>query len=193
MKVRLTGKARALRRRETEEETILWRHLRNRQMNSWKFRRQVPRGPYVVDFLCVEAGLVIELDGSQHRTFGVTRDEVRTRALESDGLRVLRFDNVDVLSNLEGVLDEIYRALGEQEAPSPGALRLGATRRPLPEGRGDAEASRPTVANSDSIESNKINPDAQRPPSPLGEMAGMSGSSQAAPQSNAAETDGAIE
>lgn len=145
MTVGLTRTARALRRRQTEEETILWRHLRNRQMNGWKFRRQAPRASYVVDFVCVEAGLVIELDGTQHRTIGQARDEVRTRILERDGLRLLRFDNQDVLSNLEGVLDEIYGALGEKEAPSPGTLRLGATRRPLPKGRGEAEASQPAV------------------------------------------------
>lgn len=169
MRVKLTGRARALRRRETEEETILWRHLRNRQIDGWKFRRQVPRASYVVDFVCLEAGLVIELDGTQHRTIGQARDKVRTRILERDGLRILRFDNEDVLSNLEGVLDEIYSALGEKEAPSPGTLRLGATRRPLPKGRGGAEASRPAVANNEIVEISKIAPDAQSSPSPLGE------------------------
>ena len=187
MKVRLTGTARTLRRRETEEEIILWRHLRNRQMNSWKFRRQVPRGPYVVDFLCVEAGLAIELDGSQHRTFGAVRDAVRTRALEQDGLRVLRFGNEDILSNLDGVLDEIYRALGGKEAPSPGALRLGATRRPLPKGRGDAEASRTA------IEGNSVEPAAPRSPSPLGERVGVRGPSQATSNGNADKNNGATE
>jgi len=124
MRERMTGLARSLRKRETNSEEKLWLAIRNRQIDGWKFKRQVPRGPYVVDFLCFEAGLVIEIDGIQHETENaIVRDASRTAYLIESGLRVLRFTNSDVLDNLDGVLNEIYRLLGEQPAPSPGTLR----------------------------------------------------------------------
>ena len=96
----------------------------------FKFKRQVPRGRYVVDFLCVEAGLVIEIDGSQHAERA--RDRVRTADLEKEGLTVLRFWNTDVLKNMDGVLTAIAGKLFGGSSPSPGA-----SRRPLPQGRGE--------------------------------------------------------
>jgi len=135
MRQRLTNVARALRKQETNSEQKLWRELRGRQLDGWKFKRQVPRGRFVVDFLCLEAGLVIEIDGAQHlEPHAMARDELRTRSLKAMGLRVLRVTNSEVLENLDGVLDSIYSSLGERTAPSPGAH----ARRPLPQGRGDA-------------------------------------------------------
>jgi very-short-patch-repair endonuclease len=86
----------------------------------------------VLDFFCADAGLVIEVDGFQHMdAVDAIRDAERTACPESEGLRVLRLTNADVAANLDGCIEEIFLALGHQQAPSPGAAR-----RPLPEGRG---------------------------------------------------------
>ena len=87
---RNTHSARKLRQHQTKAEAILWRHLRNRQLTDWKFRRQVPRGPYIVDFICLEARIVVEVDGGHH-TGQPKADARRTRFLEDNGYRVLRF------------------------------------------------------------------------------------------------------
>ncbi len=130
-----TGLAKLLRRRETEAEKALWRRLRNRQINGWKFRRQVPFGPYVLDFFCFDAKLVIEVDGATHSTSKeIERDTKRAAHLEANGLRVIRFSNLGVQNDIDGVLEMVYLAFGQQPAPSPGAMR-----RPLPEGRGDLQ------------------------------------------------------
>lgn len=92
----------------TDAERKLWRRLCNRQMGGAKFRRQVPVGPYVVDFLCIEARLVIEIDGGQHAEDG----EKRTRYLQQYGYRVIRFWNNEVLGNLDGVLTRISIEVG---------------------------------------------------------------------------------
>jgi very-short-patch-repair endonuclease len=134
MRQRLTSFARALRRQETNAEQRLWRELRNRQMDGWKFKRQVPHGKYVLDFFCADASLVIEVDGYQHHEERAAHDAERTAYLERQGLRVLRLGNSDVLDNTEGSLESIYLALGQRPAPSPGAAR-----RPLPRGRGESE------------------------------------------------------
>jgi len=105
---RLTPIARNLRRDATDVETVLWQRLRARQIEGAKFRRQVPIDRYIADFICVEARLVIELDGGQHS------DEVdtpRTQAIEEAGYIVIRFWNNDVIENLDGVLEEIRTAL----------------------------------------------------------------------------------
>ena len=133
----LTGLARSLRRAQTDAERRLWARLRNRQIDGWKFRRQAPFGPYVLDFHCIDAGLVIEVDGSQHADERVAHDIQRTAYLEANAQRVVRFWNSDVLTNIDGVLEAIYLALGQRQAPSPGAAR-----RPLPEGRGEGEQDR---------------------------------------------------
>ncbi len=95
----------------TPAEINLWRHLRNRQLGGAFFRRQHAVGPFVVDFFCARSRLAIEIDGDTHAS--QTRyDAVRTRWLsEQKGLRVLRFANRDVLSNIEGVLYAIDEAL----------------------------------------------------------------------------------
>src|SRR6266498_3297074 len=94
-----TNRRRRLRRESTDAEQALWRLIRDRQIASSKFRRQYQYGPYVLDFFCVERRLAIEVDGSQHYTLaGIARDLDRTGYLESCGVRVLRFTNVEVLA-----------------------------------------------------------------------------------------------
>ena len=100
--------AKRLRNNLTDCERLLWRRLRNRQLSGYKFRRQHPFPPYVLDFYCAELRLVVELDGGQHYgDVGLEKDRLRTDYLERQDLRMLRFSNLDVLQNLEGVLAEI--------------------------------------------------------------------------------------
>jgi len=108
----LLGRARALRGDMTDDEKRLWRCLRLNALGH-KFRRQVPLGRYIVDFVCLEKRLVIELDGGQH--LESQRDEERDRWLREDGFRVLRFWNYEVLRDLDAVVEEICRALGREE------------------------------------------------------------------------------
>ena len=104
--------ARRLRRTQTDAETKLWLHLRDRQICGAKFRRQHPIGPFIVDFCCVERGLIIELDGGQHAE-QASRDESRTNLVERHGFRVLRFWDNEVLIDFEAVLEQIFRALND--------------------------------------------------------------------------------
>jgi very-short-patch-repair endonuclease len=110
--------ARRLRAKSTETEVLLWKRLRTIEIEGSHFRRQVPIGPYVADFACMAARLVIELDGSQHNTdANRARDEWRTRWLESEGYRVIRFWNNDLTSNMDGVLETVYAELyGSRDA-----------------------------------------------------------------------------
>jgi very-short-patch-repair endonuclease len=112
----LTDRARLLRVEQTDVERTLWNRLRRHQLGGWKWKRQVPRGDYIVDFLCAEAGLVIELDGGQH-TETVDYDARRTAYLESLGLSVMRFWNLEFVQNLEGVCETILRRCNDR-APS---------------------------------------------------------------------------
>lgn len=105
--------ARQLRHNQTDAEKLLWSKLRNRTLNGCKFRRQIPVGTYIVDFLCQDAMLIIELDGGQHAE-QQNYDQRRTHWLESQGFRVMRFWNNDVLLNIDGVSDAILEALGKQ-------------------------------------------------------------------------------
>ena len=107
--------ARSLRRNPTEAEQRLWWRLRQRQLEGSRFRRQVPLGPYVVDFACLSVRLVIEVDGGQHG-WRAEQDRLRTAWLEGNGFRVLRFWNNEVLGNMEGVLETIQRALQDRAA-----------------------------------------------------------------------------
>ncbi|MBN9086850.1 MAG: DUF559 domain-containing protein [Reyranella sp.] len=86
----MTSYAQELRNTATEAEKLLWRHLRGRQLNGFKFRRQHPMGKYVCDFVCLEAGLIVELDGSQH-VIDAPYDARRDAYLRQHGYRVLRF------------------------------------------------------------------------------------------------------
>ena len=114
-----SDRARLLRSRLTDAERKLWYALRNRRFAGAKFRRQVPVGPYVADFLCYEARLVIEVDGGQHAES--TKDRRRDRWFAANAFRVLRFWNNDVHSNLEGVLMAIVDALGATPHPARAA------------------------------------------------------------------------
>ena len=111
----LTTRSRALRKTCTDAEMKLWQVLRSRQLDGLKFRRQVEIDGYIVDFLCPARRLVIEVDGGQH-TQG--RDARRTAFLESQGFRVIRFWNHDVLQNLDGVWTKIEEALNTPPHPA---------------------------------------------------------------------------
>jgi very-short-patch-repair endonuclease len=111
-------RARELRHEATDAEALLWSHIRGRRLNRCKFRRQHPIGPYITDFTCIEAGLVVELDGGQHAD-QPQRDRARTRYLEQRGYRVLRFWNHDVLEHTDAVLEAILECLCPSPPPSP--------------------------------------------------------------------------
>lgn len=98
---RVQGFARQMRSLPTEAEARLWRELRDRRLDRVKFRRQVVIGSFIVDFVCFECGLVVELDGSQHADSAY--DRVRSDDLKQRGFRVLRFWNDDVLRDIDGV------------------------------------------------------------------------------------------
>lgn len=115
----LRDRARAMRRDDTRAEARLWNALRARGLGGWRWWRQVPKGPFIVDFLCIEAGLVVELDGGQHAD-QMEYDARRTAYLESLGLRVIRFWNSAVLENRDGVCLTILEACGG-EHPSVGS------------------------------------------------------------------------
>ena len=103
-------RSRALRHDGSDAEAVLWRHLRGRHLASAKVRRQHPIGPYFADFCCVEAGLIIELDGGQHAD-QAERDARRTAYLTEQGFRVIRFWNHDVIARTNAVLDAIEAEL----------------------------------------------------------------------------------
>ena len=110
-------KRRTLRKTMPIVETLLWIHLKGKQMKGYKFRRQYSVGRYVVDFYCPEAKLAIEIDGDSHYWDGAKsreHDAVRQTHIESFGIRFLRFTNSDISSNSKGVLEVIARYL-----PSP--------------------------------------------------------------------------
>jgi very-short-patch-repair endonuclease len=102
--------ARRLRNEATDAERHLWRYLRREHLAGFKFRRQYPVAGYIVDFVCIPARLVLELDGGQHLD-AMDHDARRTRAIEAQGYRVLRFWNDDVLLRTEAVLEEVLRHL----------------------------------------------------------------------------------
>ena len=102
----ITSIAKALRKRLTDTERLLWRHLRAKQLEGLKFRRQEPIGRYIVDFVCHEKRIVIEVDGGQH-TIEKNKDAERDKWLNEQGYKVLRFWNNEVLTNIEGVLQTI--------------------------------------------------------------------------------------
>ena len=118
-------RARDLRRNSTDAERQLWRALRER-LPDYKWRRQMPVGPFFADFACFASRLVIELDGGQHCA---EADAARTRFIEAQGYRVLRFWNNDVMENPDGVLDAIVKAVSS--SPSRGFAA-----HPSPTGRG---------------------------------------------------------
>ncbi|MGB8274680.1 MAG: endonuclease domain-containing protein [Alphaproteobacteria bacterium] len=107
----VVARSRQLRRNSTEAEKLLWSRLRNRALNGAKFRRQAPIGPFVVDFVCLDSRVVVEVDGGHHSATQA-KDARRAAWLESEGYRVFRFWNHEVLGNVEGVLQTIATHLG---------------------------------------------------------------------------------
>jgi very-short-patch-repair endonuclease len=109
---RFVKRARAHRSSQTSAEAKLWYRLRGRRLSRWKFRRQHPIDKYIVDFATLAGKLVVEIDGVTHsEPEQVTHDEMRTRDLENCGFHVIRFSNVDVYDNIEGVLETIESTL----------------------------------------------------------------------------------
>ncbi len=107
-----TIKARTLRKNMTEQEKKLWQYLRKRNINNLKFRRQYPIGNYIVDFVCIEKKLVIEVDGGQHNLSENTLyDKRRTQYIENFGYKVIRFWNNEIENNIDGVYEEILKYL----------------------------------------------------------------------------------
>jgi very-short-patch-repair endonuclease len=112
---------RKLRKNQTEAERKLWRILRNRRLHGVKFRRQFPVDRYILDFYSPEVRLGIEADGSQHyEEKGKRRDELRTKKLSQVGVQILRFNDREILKNIEGVYQIIQEAIERvRTAPSP--------------------------------------------------------------------------
>ena len=107
---------RLLRNSPTDAGRALWQRLKGRQLEGCKFRRQNPFGDYILDFVCLERGVVVELDGSQHMA-EISHDAQRTLFLESAGFVVLRFWNNDVLGNLNGVVEMLQKHLISEATP----------------------------------------------------------------------------
>jgi very-short-patch-repair endonuclease len=126
------ARAKQLRSEMTDAERRLWYHLRAHRFGAFKFKRQAPIGPYIVDFICFEHRLIVEADGGQHSDNET--DRRRDKWLCSEGYRILRFWNNDVLKRTDVVLGEIASAL----APTPLPARFA--RHPLPQGERGQES-----------------------------------------------------
>ncbi len=112
-------RARELRRALTPAEQTLWLHLRGQRLAGFKFRRQEPVGRYIMDFVCFQARLVIELDGQQHATEQAEHDAVRDQWLQDQGFQVLRVWNHEWLAQPEAVLERIEALLRASQACPP--------------------------------------------------------------------------
>ena len=121
---RFVNTAKTLRKSQTDAEKLLWKHLRAKQMEGLKFKMEQSIGNYVIDFICLEKLLVIEVDGGQHADN--KKDEERDAWLKSEGFKVLRFWNNEALTNIKGVL-EVIRENCLNHPPL----------NPLPQGRGN--------------------------------------------------------
>ena len=120
LRERARVRARSLRETPTDAEALLWSHLRDRRLADHKFRRQRSIGPYFADFACLEARLIVELDGGQH-VEAAAYDGSRTRFIEAQGYRVLRFWNHEVLTQTDAVRERILQAL-QEDSPHPSPL-----------------------------------------------------------------------
>jgi very-short-patch-repair endonuclease len=109
-------KARELRKNPTDAEKELWKHLRLRQIGGYKFRRQHPVGPYIVDFVCLKRRLIVEVDRGQHSQ-QVAYDEERSMWLEGQGFQILRFWDNEVLTSVDVVKEVIAEALNSGSNP----------------------------------------------------------------------------
>lgn len=134
----LLNNARTLRRNQTEAESILWKHLRNRKLVKYKFRRQQPMEGFVLDFYCDEANLGVEIDGGIHSLKEVAEyDEQRTKFLNELGITIIRFSNEEVINKTEEVLEKIKNKIQDQvKNPSP---RPSDTPLPRERGRGEGQ------------------------------------------------------
>ncbi len=126
-------KAKQLRSNSTDAERNLWAHIRNRRLEGWKFRRQLPVGRFIVDFACAELRIIVEIDGGQHAE-QIIYDLNRTKILQSKGYKVVRFWNNEVLGNIEGVLEALTLTLSqrERELANPLSEGEGTSKPPLP-------------------------------------------------------------
>ena len=126
--------ARDLRNNMTRVEWWLWSRLRFRQLDGWKFRRQAPIGDYIVDFVCLSARLVVEIDGPDHE-YREAQDARRDAWLESEGFHVIRFTATQVFEHMDDVVAEIWAELAtERLHPAALAVRAGPTSPPSGEG-----------------------------------------------------------
>jgi very-short-patch-repair endonuclease len=127
------SRARQLRRNPTDVERLLWQRLRFWQVDDYKFRRQQPLGNYIVDFVCLQKRLIIEVDGGQHAQ-EVNRDAVRDAWLREQGFIILRFWNNDVLKNMDGVMTKIRTKLQStpylNPSPQGGRKKMQSRNRP---------------------------------------------------------------
>jgi very-short-patch-repair endonuclease len=114
--------ARRLRKDLTDAERFVWERVRHRQLGGFRFRRQAPIGPYVADFVCYEAKVVLELDGGQHAE-RVEHDAARTRWLEGEGFRVFRVWNNEVFDNWDGIAEAVGALLVARHPDPPGQGR----------------------------------------------------------------------
>jgi len=119
--------AKKLRKRSTDAENKLWRHLRAQRLQGFKFRRQEPIGKYIVDFVCYEKRIIIELDGGQHSEHE-EEDQIRDEWFRSGGFKILRFWNNDVLSQTEEILEIIAKRCLESPSPSSPPIKGGENR-----------------------------------------------------------------
>ena len=119
LKIKLTKIAQNLRRSSTDAERLLWKNLKVKQVEGFKFRRQQPIDNYIVDFVCFENRIIIEVDGGRHTS---EKDSERDSYLKKHGFKVLRFWNNEVLTNVEGVLEIIMKNC---LSPSPSPSRRG--------------------------------------------------------------------
>ena len=122
----LRSARRTLRTSMSAPELVFWTKVRMRQFHGLKFRRQHGIGPYIVDFYCADQNLVIEIDGETHGNLPqLVQDQQRDSYLHSLGLRVVRYTNHEVLTNLAGVLDDLETRMGGSTSPSPSLQRRG--------------------------------------------------------------------
>jgi very-short-patch-repair endonuclease len=129
-------RAQGLRKNPTPAEVRFWKLLEPLRTRGYHFRKQVPLGAFVADFACHQAKVVIEIDGDTHYTdVGMRKDRVRDAALAKHGYKVLRFSNLDVMNNPEGIYDTLVSAMGER-TPSLASLRPRRGRATLPSPQG---------------------------------------------------------
>lgn len=111
------AKAQTLRKNETETEKLLWKKLKNNQLQGYKFRRQHPISLYIADFYCHKIKLIIEIDGGYHNTNKQKEKDIeRTKILNCNDIRVIRFTNEDIINNIENILLEISKYIPKKES-----------------------------------------------------------------------------